>query len=114
MRNPKRTMCAAVLALEAVVLGLTVPVLVVIEGVPVGLSLALGLGLLVLAVVAAGMLRRPAGYYLGTLVQVGALAMAFVIAQMAVVGVVFGALWATAWWLGVKIDRERAAYGATS
>ena len=111
MRDPKRTMCASVLALESIALGLMTPVLIVISGLSTTAGLVIGLGLAALCIAAAGMLRSPAGYWLGTLVQVLALACTVFIGAMAVVGLIFGSLWATAWWLGVKIDRDRAAWG---
>lgn len=111
MRDPKRTMCAAVLGFETIVLALMSPVLIVITGLDTAVGLGIGLGLAVLCIVAAGMLRSPAGYYLGTLVQVLALSCAVLITEMLLIGLMFGALWAAAWYLGVKIDRERAAWG---
>ncbi|QWC85888.1 DUF4233 domain-containing protein [Nocardioidaceae bacterium] len=111
MRDPKRTMCASVLAFETIVLALMSPVLIVITGLATPVGLGIGLGLAALAIVAAGMLRSPIGYYLGTLVQVLALVCTVFIGAMAVIAVIFGSLWATAWYLGVKIERERAAYG---
>lgn len=111
MRDPKRTMCAAVLALEAVALGLSTPVLIAVAGLSVTAGLTVGLGLTVLCLVAAGLLRSPAGYALGWVVQALAIGTGFVITAMFVLGLIFGALWWTAVWLGVKIERERAALG---
>jgi len=70
--------------------------------------LSLGLGLAVLCVVAAGMLGRPGGYALGWTVQVVSGGLGFVVTAMFFLGVVFGGLWATAYFLGIRIDRERA------
>jgi hypothetical protein len=71
-------------------------------------SLSLGLGLAVLCVLAAGMLGRPGGYVLGWAVQVVSIGLGFVVPAMFFLGVVFGGLWATAYFLGIRIDRERA------
>ena len=66
------------------------------------------LGLATLAVVAAGMLGRRGGYALGWAVQVVTLALGFVVPMMFVLGIVFGSLWAGAYFLGIKVDREKA------
>ena len=108
-RSPRRGMCAAVLSLEAVVLGLTTPVLISVADVDTGVALAIGLGLAVLCLLTAGMLRNEWAYGLGWLVQVGAIGLGFVIGLMFFLGGVFAALWATAYLLGRKIERERAA-----
>ena len=44
-RSPRRGMCAAVLCLEAITVGLTTPVLITIADVPVGRALLIGVGL---------------------------------------------------------------------
>ena len=48
-RSPRRGMCAAVLSLEAITLGLTTPVMITIADVDVAVALAVGLGLAVAA-----------------------------------------------------------------
>ncbi|MGK2875899.1 MAG: DUF4233 domain-containing protein [Nocardioides sp.] len=103
-------MCAAILSLEAIVLGLSTPVMIAISDVDVPVALTVGLGLVVLCLLAAGMLRGPAGYWLGRLIQVAAIALGFVVPMMFVLGAIFALLWGTAEWLGRKIDRERAAF----
>ncbi len=108
MRSVQRSMCAAMLTLQAVVLGLTTPVLISVASVSVATALWVGLGLTVACVVAAGMLRRRWAYGLGWLVQVASVALGFVIPMMFVLGAIFGALWAGAYFLGAKIDREKA------
>ena len=108
-RSPRRGMCAAVLSLEAVVLGLTTPVMIRISDVDTPIALGIGLGLAVLCLLIAGMLRGEWAYALGWLVQLGAIGLGFVIPLMFFLGTVFAALWATAYLLGRKIERERAA-----
>jgi len=108
-RSPRRGMCAAVLSLEAVTLGLTTPVLIKIADVDTPVALAIGLGLAVLCLLIAGMLRGEWAYALGWLVQVAAIGLGFVIGLMFFLGTVFALLWATAYLLGRKIERERAA-----
>ena len=108
-RSPRRGMCAAVLSLEAVTLGLTTPVLISVADVDTPVALVIGLGLAVLCLLTAGMLRSEWAYGLGWLVQVGAIGLGFVIGLMFFLGAVFALLWATAYLLGRKIERERAA-----
>jgi len=100
-------MCAAMLTLQAVVLFLTGVVAIGMTDLGAGASLGMGLGLAVLCVVAAGLLGRPGGYALGWLVQLVATALGFVVTVMFFLGLVFGGLYAAAYFLGAKIDRER-------
>ncbi|WP_310525899.1 DUF4233 domain-containing protein [Nocardioides sp.] len=108
-RSPRRGMCAAVLCLEAITIGLTVPVMITIAEVPVGTALVVGLGLAVVCLLLAGMLRAPWAYTAGYAIQVAAIGLGLVISMMFLLGAVFAALWATADHLGRKIEREKAA-----
>jgi hypothetical protein len=112
-RSPKRGMCAAILSLEAIALGLTTPVMINLAGVPWRTAFAVGLGLCLACLVLAGLLRWEAAYAAGWLIQVAAIALGFVIPMMFVLGAVFALLWGAAYFLGRKIERERAeAYAA--
>ncbi|MBD8868923.1 DUF4233 domain-containing protein [Nocardioides sp. MJB4] len=102
-------MCAAVLTLEAITLGLSTPVMVTVADVPLGTALALGLGLAVACIVAAGMLRKEWAYGLGWAIQVAAVALGLLVPVMFFLGALFGLLWGTAYGLGRRIERERAA-----
>lgn len=102
-------MCAAVLALEAIVLGLTTPVMISIKDVSTAAALGIGLGLCVVCIVLSGMLRRPWAYWVGWVVQAAAIVLGVVIPLMYVLGAIFALLWGLADGLGRKIDRERAA-----
>jgi hypothetical protein len=102
-------MCAAVLAFECIVLGLSSIVLITIEDVSAPTGLAIGLGLAVAAILIAGLLRFEWAYYAGFVLQVAALALGIVVPAMIVLGAVFGALWTTAYVLGRRIEREQAA-----
>lgn len=108
MRSAKRSMSATMLALEAVVLFLAGLVLIGLEDLGAGAALGIGFGLAAACVVTAGLLSRPWAYYVGWAIQLTALALGFVVPLMFVLGVVFTALWAGAFFLGAKIDRERA------
>lgn len=108
-RSPRRGMCAAVLGLEAIVLGLTTPVMITIADVPRSTAVAVGLGLALACLLLAGMLRGEWAYWVGYAVQVAAVGLGFVIPMMFVLGGIFAALWAGSDFLGRKIERERAA-----
>ncbi|NUR06333.1 MAG: DUF4233 domain-containing protein [Nocardioidaceae bacterium] len=101
-------MCAAMLSLQAVVLFLTGVVSIGTTDLGAGAALGLGLGLTVLCVLAAGLLGRPGGYALGWAVQVVSVVLGFVVTAMFFLGALFAALWAAAYFLGAKVDRERA------
>jgi hypothetical protein len=112
-RSPRRGMCAAVLSLEAITLGLTTPVMISVAGVDTSTALWVGLGLTVACLVLAGMLRKEWAYGLGWVIQGAAIGLGFVIPLMFVLGAIFALLWGSAYFLGIKIERERAeAYAA--
>ena len=102
-------MCAAVLSLEAVTLGLTTPVMISIADVPPAAAIPVGLGLMLACLVVAGLLRREWGYLLGWVIQFWAIALGLVVPIMFVLGPIFALLWGAADFLGRKIERERAA-----
>ena len=108
-KSPRRGMCAAVLTLESITLALTTPVMVTIADVALGTALAIGLGLAVACLVAAGMLRKPWAYGLGWAIQVAAIGLGFLVPMMFFLGGLFALLWGSAYGLGRKIERERAA-----
>ncbi len=107
-RSPRRAMAAAVLALEAIVLGLTTPVMISVSDVSTPVALGVGLGLATVCLLLAGMLRAEWAYTAGWVVQIAGIALGFVIPAMFVLGAIFAACWAGADLLGRKIDRERA------
>ncbi len=108
-RSPRRAMCAAVLTMEAITLGLTTPVMITIGDVAVPTALGVGLGLAIACLLLAGMLRAEWAYSAGWAIQVAATALGFVVPLMFVIGPLFALLWGTAYGLGRKIERERAA-----
>ncbi|MFT3871149.1 MAG: DUF4233 domain-containing protein [Nocardioides sp.] len=112
-RSPRRGMCAAVLSLEGIAVGLSTPVMIALSDVSVGKALLLGLGLALACLVLAGLLRWEGAYLVGFVLQVAAIALGLLVPMMFVLGVVFATLWTTAYFLGRKIERDRAvAYAA--
>lgn len=114
MRSPRRLMCTSVLAFECIVLGLVTPVLIAVEGVSTATGLLIGLGLAVAALLIAGMLGYEWAYYAGFVLQAAALAVGFVVPAVIVLGLIFGALWTTAYVLGKRIEAQQAAQPAES
>ena len=108
-RSPRRGMCAAVLSLEAITLGLSTPVMIAVDDVATGTALAVGLGLTVACLLLAGMLRAEWAYALGWVVQVAAIALGLLVPLMFFLGALFALLWGTAYFLGRRIERDRAA-----
>ena len=106
-----RTMAAAVLAFESVVLFLSTPVMIQVSDVSPGLAVAVGLGLAVAAVVLCALLRHRWAYVAGSLLQVAALALGFLVPTMFVLGAIFGLLWAAALVLGRRVEAAKAARG---
>jgi len=104
----RRRLCSAILFLQAIVLGLTTPVLVHDQDLSNAQGLSIGLGLCVLCILVAGMLRQRWAYGLGWMIQVGSLALGVFTPVMIVLGVIFAVLWFTAYRLGGTIDRDKA------
>jgi hypothetical protein len=107
-RSVQRSMCAGMLTLQAVVLFLTGVVSIGSTDLGARASLTMGLGLALLCVLAAGMLGRRLGYPLGWLVQVISIGLGFLVPLMFFLGVVFAGLWAAAYFVGARIEREKA------
>ena len=108
MRSPRRMMCASVLGFQSIVLGLTTPVMIMVEDISTPVALSLGLGLAAAALVIAGMLRFEWAYYLGFALQLATLVLSVVVPLLIVLAVIFAALYTTAFVLGRKIEREQA------
>ena len=104
----QRRLCSAILSLEAIVLGLTTPVMISISDVAVPTALSVGLGMMVACLLVAGLLRGEWAYLLGWAIQVAAIGLGVLVTIMFVLGPIFALLWGTAYFLGRKIERERA------
>jgi hypothetical protein len=97
-----RQLCGTVLAMEAVVIGLSIPVAIVLEHARHGLAGGVGGGLAVCALLLSGLVGRPAtpwAIWAGTALQAIVIAAGVVVSAMYVLGVIFAALWVTGIWL---------------
>jgi preprotein translocase subunit SecY len=102
---------AATLLLEAIVIGLSTPVMIVVGDVPKALGLTCGVGLALVAAIASGMQRRRGGRLVGSLVQVGAVALSLLEPLMAIVGVMFAICWVATLLLEERVRRIRREKG---
>jgi hypothetical protein len=98
-----RRLCATVLIFEAVVIGLAIPVAITIAHTSPAQAGAAGGALALAALVIAGLVGRPGqdwALVAGTVLQVAVIVTGAVVPAMYALGVIFGALWLTAIWLG--------------
>ena len=101
-----KRLCATVLIMEAVVLGLSIPVAVQINHLaPHTAGLTAGVAA-VAAVVLAALARRLLGVTLagGSLLQVFVIAAGAVVPAMYFLGGIFAALWTIGIWLGYRVE----------
>ena len=111
-RNPMRVVLLSILIFEVILFGLAVPVMITISDVPGGTAgLSAGSAAL-LALAAAGLMRRPVGYPLGWLTQVAGLALGLLTTPMFFVGGMFAALWLVSFLLGRRLDEQGRARAA--
>jgi len=103
-----RTLAAAVLAFEAVVIVLLVPVAITLGGVDATVAVALGALAFVACVAVAGMLRHRWAYALGWALQVVLVACGFVVPAMFFLGTLFAVLWGAALVVGRRGEELRA------
>lgn len=109
-RSLRRTLVAAVLAFEGLVVVFAALVAMTQSSLGKSQSLVLGGALAVLCFVAAGLLRSSIGVVFGGVLQVMIVLTGVWVPMMFFLGAVFAALWVTALRIGGRIDREKAAY----
>jgi Protein of unknown function (DUF4233) len=105
--NPMSKVLLAVLSFEVIAFGLAIPVMIFVSGHAGALAAATGGGAALLALVSAGLLRKPIGYLLGWITQLVGMALGFVTPAMFVVGLVFLGLWVMSFVLGRRLDAAR-------
>ena len=107
-----RQLCGTVLAMEAIVIGLAIPVAIVLEHARHGLAGGVGGGLAVGALLLSGVVGRPGmGWTLvaGTVLQALVIAAGVVVPAMYALGAIFAALWITGIWLARRLAAPAAS-----
>ncbi|MEV4183456.1 DUF4233 domain-containing protein [Streptosporangium canum] len=99
-----RRLCASVLGMEAIVIGLFTPVAINTQNIEPAIAVTVGIGLAVLCVLVAGMLKRPFAYIMGSVIQVLAIAAGFLVPTMFLLGAIFAALWITAIFVARRVE----------
>lgn len=108
-KNPMRVVLLSVLLFEVIVFALAIPVMILISAVPAGLAGGFGGSAALLALVAAGTMRRPFGYPLGWLTQLVGLALGLLTSTMYIIGLMFLAIWLVSFILGKRLDQAGSA-----
>ncbi len=108
-RNPMRVVLLSILLFEVIAFGLAIPVMILVSGAPALSASLLGGGAALLALVAAGLFRRPAGYLVGWITQPVGVVLGFLTAPMFFVGAMFLGLWVITFILGKRLDGHAAA-----
>lgn len=101
-------MAALVLILEAFLLFFGILGAFRVSGLDSATVWAGGGGLVLLALVAAAVARRPGGLLFGWVVQIVVLGTGFVLPAMWVMGALFVALWGWLLWVGRRLDGRAA------
>ena len=104
-----RLLASSVLFFEAVVVGLAIPAALGLGTDHRALVVRGGLLLVLACLVSLGLLGSPAGYVLGSLVQVAAVAAGFLLPAMFFLGGLFAVLWVLALRLPGRAARVQAA-----
>ncbi len=103
-----RRLCATVLVLEAIVIGLAIPVAIVIGHASPALAGGAGGAAAVAAVLLAGMVGRWGRwpYVAGTVLQAAVIVFGVVVPVMFFLGAVFAALWVIGMRLGYSVEHR--------
>ena len=108
-RNPMRVVLLSILLFEVVVYGLAIPVMILVSHVDALPAALLGSGSSVLALLGAGLLRKPLGYPIGWVAQLVGILLGLLTPAMFVVGGMFTALWVVSFVLGKRLDARPTA-----
>lgn len=106
-----KVMGSAILIFEAIVLGLSIPISVVIYDLPKSQTLWITFGLMLLCVLAVGGVRRDrrTAITTGFIVQGLIIVAGLTISPLMFPGVLFGLIWVLAIVLSKKVDEAKAA-----
>jgi Protein of unknown function (DUF4233) len=102
-----RQLCGTVLIMEAVIIGLAIPVAIVQEHLRRDVAGGVGGGLALCALLLGGMVGRPGlgwALWAGTMLQALVIAAGVVVPAMYILGAIFTALWITGIWLARRLQ----------
>ena len=100
-----RQLCGTVLIMEAVVIGLSIPVAITLEHLRGGIAGGVGGALAVCALILGGLVgRRTWAFWAGSVLQALVIAAGVVVPAMYFLGVIFAALWVTGIWLARRLQ----------
>jgi hypothetical protein len=105
VRSPTRTIAASILAFEALVVFFAGLVAKQLSDLSTGAALALTGGIALALLVTAGLLRHPAGYVVGSVLQVAVIGLGLWVPAMFFLGGIFAVLW----FLGLHLGRRAEA-----
>lgn len=111
-RSARRQFASTILVLESFVVLFAALVAFGVRAGPPEVVWGLGGSLALALLLVSGMLRWPAGFLAGSVLQVAVLASGLVVPMMFGAGGVFVVMWVVALRLGGRIDRERAERAA--
>lgn len=103
-RNPMRVVLLSTLLFEVILFALAIPVMILVSDVSAAPAALSGIGAALLALAAAGLLRKPLGYPIGWVAQLAGILLGFLTPAMFVVGGMFAALWVVSFVLGKRLD----------
>lgn len=110
----RRTLCAGVLGVEALISLFATLVAKDLSDVSTGTVLVVGFGAAVLCLLLAGLLRHRWAYPVGSVLQVLLVLSGFVVTAMFFVGGVFAVLWFVSLHLARKVERLDAQRAASA
>lgn len=108
-RNPMRVVLLSTLLFEALLYALAIPVMILVSHTAALPAALCGSAAAVVALAAAGLLRKPAGYPIGWVAQLAGILLGFLTPAMFVVGGMFTALWVVSFVLGKRLDARPTA-----
>lgn len=106
--NPMNRTLQVTLIFEVIVFALAFPGMLLVDDVALAPALAVVLAASLLAIAAAGGLKKSWGHPLGWLVQFVAVAMGLLTSMMYAVGIIFLAIWVMSIVMGRKLEAREA------
>jgi len=105
--KPVQRLCGMVLIMEAIVIGLAIPVAIVHEHLRHGVAGGAGGALVVCALLLGSVVGRPGmgwALWAGTALQALVIALGSVVPALYILGVIFAGLWVTGIWLARRLQ----------